>query len=161
MQWKIFHTCVCLFLYQRMETCECMEIFQRQTKNLYMCMGHLKVWKKTIFSYGIFTIIFYSVGSETKYFKKWVIVKRGIGCHQNFTETVIWGIGIIFESMRKIFFNYIFKYNYIHTDVFHWENGIKRLVCCSQLSVDKLINLYNNKLIYVNKFFVPTVKLSL
>ena len=30
-----------------METREFMENFQAQTKNLYMCLGHLKVWKKS------------------------------------------------------------------------------------------------------------------
>ena len=29
-----------------METRESMENFQAQIKNLYTCMGHLKVWKK-------------------------------------------------------------------------------------------------------------------
>ena len=57
MQLKIFHTCVWYFLYLCMifpiivydfsHTSECMENFQAQTKNLYMCIGHLKVWKKS------------------------------------------------------------------------------------------------------------------
>ena len=69
MQWKVFDTCVWLFPYQRMETSECMENFQAQTKNFYMCMGRLKVWKKSYISQGIFTIIFYSAPfPETHHF---------------------------------------------------------------------------------------------